>query len=177
MIKTIFWISAAIVVIMSLIIHMRIKNRKKKLIQMAGDVIKYEVLEQALSRQDTVNRRPGMDLKGRRILLYFAIKQKNKKPLEYVLNPEKTITIGRNHADNDINLKDISVSREHCQIKIADAIPYVMDLGSANRTFVKHGRKKIAAEPGERIVLRNNDRLLLGKKEIKIKIIKYKEVY
>ncbi|MBE5961756.1 MAG: FHA domain-containing protein [Lachnospiraceae bacterium] len=177
MIKIILAASAAIVMLIGLILYKSERNRKKKRMQMAGDVIKYEVLEQALGRQDTVNRRPGMDAKGRRILLYFVIKQKGKKPLEYMLNPEKTITIGRNHADNQINLKDISVSREHCQIKIADGIPYVMDLGSVNKTYVKHGRKKIAAEPGLRIRLRDKDKLLLGKKEIKVKIIKYREVY
>ena len=53
---------------------------------------------------------------------------------EFLLNGQPVL-LGRS-ADNDVALDDAPVSRHHARIEWADSLPQIIDLGSANRTFV-----------------------------------------
>ncbi len=86
-----------------------------------------------------------------KISVTLAGKELSEVPLD-----KDTTTIGRD-SENDIYLKNPSVSRYHAKIiKISDTF-YIDDLKSTNGTFVND--KKIAWREG----LNNNDRIAIGK--------------
>lgn len=58
--------------------------------------------------------------------------------IEVPLKHAKTI-IGR-HTDCQIRIPDVSVSRQHCEIAVADGRVVVRDLGSSNGTYVNRRR-------------------------------------
>jgi pSer/pThr/pTyr-binding forkhead associated (FHA) protein len=58
--------------------------------------------------------------------------------VEVVLKHAKTI-IGR-HTDCQIRIPDVSVSRQHCEVAVADGRVVVRDLGSSNGTYVNRRR-------------------------------------
>jgi len=58
--------------------------------------------------------------------------------VEVPLKHPKTI-IGR-HTDCQIRIPDVSVSRQHCEIAVADGRVVVRDLGSSNGTYVNRRR-------------------------------------
>ena len=63
--------------------------------------------------------------------------------------------IGR-HADSDISLDDITVSRRHCEISIDTGRFVVRDVGSLNGTYVNQKRVDVAE-------LLQGDELQIGK--------------
>jgi len=61
------------------------------------------------------------------------------------------VTIGR-HPESDIRLEDVTVSRRHAQLRVADGAYMVADLGSLNGTYVNQERvESIALEDGDEI--------------------------
>ena len=72
----------------------------------------------------------------------------------YVLSSPVT-NIGR-HADSDIELDDITVSRRHCEITVENSRFIVRDVGSLNGTYVNQKRVDI-------IELTQGDELQIGK--------------
>lgn len=65
------------------------------------------------------------------------VKQSGEQ-VEVSLKHAKTI-IGR-HTDCQIRIPDVSVSRQHCEISVADGRVVVRDLGSSNGTYVNRRR-------------------------------------
>lgn len=72
----------------------------------------------------------------------------------FVLEKECT-RIGR-HADSDIELDDITVSRRHCDIHSSDGKYMATDVGSLNGTYVNQKRVEV-------IELQQGDELQVGK--------------
>jgi pSer/pThr/pTyr-binding forkhead associated (FHA) protein len=72
----------------------------------------------------------------------------------YVLSSPLT-NIGR-HADSDISLDDITVSRRHCEITAENSRFIVRDVGSLNGTYVNQKRVDV-------IELTQGDELQIGK--------------
>jgi hypothetical protein len=72
----------------------------------------------------------------------------------YVLSSSLT-NIGR-HADSDISLDDITVSRRHCEITSENSRFIVRDVGSLNGTYVNQKRVDV-------IELTQGDELQIGK--------------
>jgi hypothetical protein len=72
----------------------------------------------------------------------------------YVLSSSLT-NIGR-HADSDISLDDITVSRRHCEITSENRRFIVRDVGSLNGTYVNQKRVDV-------IELTQGDELQIGK--------------
>lgn len=58
--------------------------------------------------------------------------------VEVALKHPKTI-IGR-HTDCQIRIPDVSVSRQHCELSMADGRVVIRDLGSSNGTYVNRRR-------------------------------------
>lgn len=62
-----------------------------------------------------------------------------QKGESYPIDPEHGVMIGRSPTNN-VFLRDRSVSRAHCQVRIQDGECVIEDLGSTNGTFVNGGR-------------------------------------
>lgn len=58
--------------------------------------------------------------------------------IEVALKHAKTIIC--RHTDCQIRIPDVSVSRQHCEISVADGRVVVRDLGSSNGTYVNRRR-------------------------------------
>lgn len=58
--------------------------------------------------------------------------------VEVALKHPKTV-IGR-HTDCQIRIPDVSVSRQHCELSVADGRVVIRDLGSSNGTYVNRRR-------------------------------------
>ena len=71
--------------------------------------------------------------------------------------------IGRSD-DCDLQLNSRSVSRNHCELKLKQAGLTIKDLGSRNGTIVNG----VPAPAGVRLLLRKNDRIKIGKYEMKV---------
>ncbi len=84
--------------------------------------------------------------------IFFGEDQEDKV---FVLDDGKTYIIGR-AKDADIRLKDIKVSRNHCEVRSSEGSCYIKDLSSRNSTFV-NGEKA----SGE-LELKDGDQIRLG---------------
>lgn len=73
-------------------------------------------------------------------------------------NPDFPLRIGKNKDENDLVLQDEMISRNHAEIIREFESFYLVDLESANGTFV-NGRKLRA---GKREILANGDQIVLG---------------
>jgi hypothetical protein len=74
---------------------------------------------------------------------------------QYFVLSSTVISIGR-HADSDITLDDITVSRRHSEIHLSNGEYIVRDAGSLNGTYVNQRRIDVAE-------LRQGDELQVGK--------------
>ena len=74
----------------------------------------------------------------------LELKLQNLVLKEYVLSDGATLKIGR-HSENDIVLKDMSVSRHHATIEVRGHRLFVRDARSKNGTIV-NGTKAKSAE-------------------------------
>ena len=64
-----------------------------------------------------------------------------------------TTIVGR-HAESDILLDDVTVSRQHCQFQVSTETLSVEDLGSMNGTYVNENRVANAnLEPGDEVLI------------------------
>ena len=70
----------------------------------------------------------------------------------------ESLTIGRS-GDNSIQIKDLSVSRNHIKILKKDNKFYVQDLGSTNGTYI-HGQR---IESGKKIEVKEGLPIVMGK--------------
>lgn len=86
---------------------------------------------------------------------YALIVQRGPRTgMTWLLPPGET-TVGR-HPSNDIALDDITVSRNHCTLRLSEDGLVLADAGSTNGSYVNDTRVDTTAlEPG--------DRLLIGK--------------
>lgn len=57
----------------------------------------------------------------------------------------RSLTFGRD-ADNDVTLSDLSVSRRHARVRLADGVPMLEDAGSSHGTFLDGRRLESASE-------------------------------
>jgi pSer/pThr/pTyr-binding forkhead associated (FHA) protein len=65
------------------------------------------------------------------------------------------LSAGR-HANSDIFLDDVTVSRHHAEFRLENSEVQVVDVGSLNGTFVNH-------QPVDSAVLANHDEVQIGK--------------
>lgn len=84
--------------------------------------------------------------------IFFGEEQEDKV---FVLEEGKSYRIGR-AKDAEIRLKDIKVSREHCEVKVDGDKHVIKDLGSRNGTFV-NGEKAVGT-----VQLKDGDQIRLG---------------
>ena len=83
--------------------------------------------------------------------IFFGEEQEDKV---FVLEEGKSYKIGRSK-DAEIRLKDIKVSREHCEVKVEGDKHVIKDLGSRNGTYLN-------GERVEEVVVQAGDRLKVG---------------
>lgn len=106
--------------------------------------------KKAESTQENVKRGIGLELTVRTEL-------SEKK---YITTLEKELSIGR-APHNNLVIDHKKVSSVHCILINHNGLPYVMDMGSTNHTYLErnHKKKQVGKKP---VLLKAKDRLLLG---------------
>lgn len=105
-----------------------------KYYQAAYKIIKEDLLDQAITNQQ--QRRCG----GQKVML--CLEWKNGAKEGYVFDPERGVRIGRQAKDNEICIREISVSSRHCRIFLMEGQPVILDLNSSNGTWIRRGLRK-----------------------------------
>lgn len=93
---------------------------------------------------------PYLKLINRKDSLPFKVKE--------VYNLKDTVAIGRKN-DNDIVIKDPTISNQHARITLDEDYYFIEDLDSANGTFLNGDRLM------DVVKLKNGDRIKLGQVE------------
>lgn len=114
-------------------------------------LVKTDALQDAPGPQDDVQVSLSQISQGTAILVLRGGEGEGD---HFVLSAAVT-NIGR-HADSDISLDDITVSRRHCEISHEDDSFVVRDVGSLNGTYVNQTRVDL-------IVLTQGDEIQIGK--------------
>lgn len=161
------WIKIGIVIIiLSCIVILDMKRRRKKnkiklMHETAYEILKEEALNHALERNYVQNDVYRIDKK--KMLCLDAVDMKK----EYVFSLEHGIRIGRDK-ENEICLKDETISKFHCNINISGEEVWITDLGSSNHTIIKRKGRKCVLQKGEKQRLNTKDILILGELRFKI---------
>lgn len=95
--------------------------------------------------------------KGIRLELTVRTELSEKK---YITTLEGELSIGR-APHNNLVIDHKKVSSVHCILINHNGLPYVMDMGSTNHTYLErnHRKKQVGKKP---VLLKGKDRLLLG---------------
>lgn len=142
------------------LVHNARKAEKKKYYDAACKMIKETCLDKAIA-----NSRPFQE-NGYKTMVY--LKWKNHGKQGYVFDPERGVRIGRLSQDNEICIRDISVSSHHCRIWLCRGQLLVEDLHSSNGTWIKRGLFKEAVCGA--VPLLSGDVLRIGEERIRVKV-------
>lgn len=148
------------------------KSERQKYYAAAGNVLREEFLDYSLQNTVTTERiitepRPA------KMMLYLKSKSSGKKA-QFVFDPEKEISIGRNVADNSIFINDPQVSQLHCCIYSENDRVYIRDMCSANGTFVKRGMfTRYDLFNGNQMELQTGDKIVVGPCEFSVCLFYY----
>lgn len=133
------------------------------------DILIEKMTTQQLKSSPTSALRLAEPASSRPLLLYLR-----DETAPIAINRLNNLVIGRDNADDlddvvDIDLtpfgaQDLGVSRKHARIDARKEPPLIVDLGSANGTFV-NGTKLIADKPHE---IESGDELRLGRLVMRI---------
>lgn len=137
------------------------KAEEKKYYDAAYKMVKEKCLDQAISCR---NRKQEM---GQKVLVY--LKWKDQKNRGFVFDPEEGIRIGRNPEENDICIRENSVSGKHCILYLTNGRMAIQDLNSVNGTWIRRGMRKHRIQQAE--FLYTGDKVVVG--GLKIKIIMF----
>ena len=136
---------------------------ERKYYDAAYKMIKESYLDRAINRN-------GVQMGGRqKVMLY--LKWKDVKKQGFVFDPEKGVRIGRIPDENDICVRENSVSGRQCVLMLSEGRPAIQDCGSTNGTWVKRGMRKHPVQGAELIF--TGDQLLVGSIRIKITIFTF----
>lgn len=107
------------------------KAEKQKYYDAAYKILKEECLNQAICNNGQVAEA------GEKLMIY--LKWKDYEQQGYVFDPDKPVRIGRDPEQNDICIRDNTVSFNHCMLFSYEGGLYLKDLNSSNGTWLKRG--------------------------------------
>ncbi|MDD2980441.1 MAG: FHA domain-containing protein [Hespellia sp.] len=160
------WIQLILIllVIVTAVVSYIIRNNKKAEVNRyygaAQKIIKESCLDGAIK-----NNKQQWN-QGMKIMVYLKWKAKPKQ--EYVFDPEKVVKIGRSLESNDVCIRDILVSAEHCRIFIYQGQLIIQDLNSSNGTWLKRGLHKEIVRGSAPLL--SGDKLMIGNEKIDVTV-------
>lgn len=173
MLPTIIIISSIILIfsVILVIISNSKKAERMKYHIAAGNILREEYLNYSLCNNTSTND----DKKFQGIKLMLGIKTKcGKKKHQFVFNPENKVFIGRDKHNNNIYINDTSVSKKHCCIYCKNNQVYLEDLNSANGTIIERSLfKKYIVHSNHKIILKSNDRIVIGANSFTVVLFYY----
>ena len=162
-----------LVIVFSIYINIRQRKRiqrRKKIHSTAYDILKEEALCHALKNHSD-NPNEQYLVEEQLLILLEGIEE--QKQLSYILSLNNTIILGRNPKISTVTISDPSVTSKHCEIFLANKIPYGRDSNSTNGTSIKRFGRTIHIKQGEMIRLKNRDIIEVGSVSFRITIFKF----
>lgn len=154
-----------LVVLVAVLIKMNREQKAEEKLQRAAEVLfRYRGLESALANDYS------WDAERSRIFLCISWKDHGRKL--YVFDPGNGVNIGYDPRKNHVSVLDKTVSAEHCTLFLHGIRVYVKDKQSTNGTFIRRGFRKMRVVGSTEIM--DNDRLIIGRTELKIMIRTYR---
>lgn len=155
----------------------RINKQRKKKNQAAFDILKEDALCNALTNPVLTGKVEEYRYQLEDKVMLQLITKQAKKKVNYIFNPEKVITFGRNPKTSDVCLRDPLVSLTHCTIFKSQDKVWIKDMGSSNKTIVKRKRNKCVLENEEALELKNKDIFQIGEVSFRVKLFYINKKY
>ena len=160
-------ISLAAVGVAVYVVHSGKKAEKQKYYDAAYKVLKEECLDLAIRNQ---NERMRAEQK---LMLYLKWKDSEKQG--YVFDPEKPVRIGRSPEQNDICIREGTVSSQHCVLFLYQGGLYLQDLNSRNGTLLKQGFSRHLVNGTEQVF--SGDRIIVGSMTFQVTLFLFDMAY
>ncbi|MGN0621782.1 MAG: FHA domain-containing protein [Porcipelethomonas sp.] len=162
------------IIIFSSVVYARKTESKNKRDEAAQVMLKDEYLDHMLTNPLIHGNTEAPD-RNNRVMLY--IETCNVKPAaKYVFDPSKKVFIGRDRQQCNVCISEATVSSRNCAIVSMGNSLVLQDLNSANGTLVKRGFFKKYHLHNTQIVLRSNDRIVVGLTTLKLMIFDYNSI-
>lgn len=147
-----------------------LRNREYSYYQTAA----YRIVKEAYL--DAAIRGEAITADGEKMMICLKITDQKSSP-GHVFDPAKAVSIGRIQQENQLCIRDVTVSAQHCIIYQEEEELLLQDLGSSNGTAVKRGRRTIWLEPGRAVPLIDRDRLYVGNVAVTVVIFYYNTLF
>lgn len=148
-----------------------VQSTKKAEMQKYYDAAYKMIKENCLN--DAIRSQSAPRLGGRKAMVYLKWKDGQKQG--FVFDPQQGIRIGRSPGENEICIRDGSVSARHCVIFLSQGRLAVQDLHSANGTWIVRGFHKHAVNTAE--YLFTGDCLVIGTLKIRVTVFTFDMAY
>ncbi len=149
------------------IIHANRKAETQKYYDAAYKVIKEGCLNNAIRNKNEKIQN------GQKMMIY--LKWKDSERQGYVFDPKHPIRIGRIPDDNDICIREETVSSHHCVLYLYKGQVYLRDLNSRNGTWLRQGIRKRRIEGAEPVF--SGDVVIVGKLAVRLTIFSFDMAY
>ncbi|WP_455718436.1 FHA domain-containing protein [Anaerosporobacter sp.] len=169
LVKILGIIAAVLLIGTFFFLNRRINKQRKKKNQAAFDILKEDALCNALTNPVLTGKIEDRYQLEDKVMLQLITKQAKKK-VNYIFNPEKVITFGRNPKTSDVCLRDPIVSGTHCTIFKSQNEVWIKDMGSSNGTIVKRKGNRCVLGNEEAIELKNKDIFQIGEISFRVKL-------
>lgn len=110
---------------------------------------------------------------GQKMMVYLKWKDSEKQG--FVFDPERTVRIGRNPGNNDICIREETVSLQHCVLYLYQENLFLQDLNSRNGTWLKQGLKKRLVQGTAPVF--TGDKIIIGGLKIEVTIFSFDMAY
>lgn len=160
-------IAAAVCTVIVYIVWSSRRAEQQKYYDAAYKMIKENCLNQAI-RSKYVQQ-----YDGQKVMVYLKWKDRQKQG--FVFDPEGGVRIGRTPEENEICIKESTVSAQHCVLYLTEGRVAVQDFQSANGTWIKRGLRKYPVRGAELVF--SGDKILVGSLKIKVTIFTFDMAY
>lgn len=149
------------------VIYFNKKAETQKYYDAAYKVMKESCLNHAIRSQT------GRRQQGQKLMLYLKWTDGEKRG--YVFDPERTVRIGRDFENNDICIREETVSSRHCVLFLYQGALYLRDMNSRNGTWLKRGLGKRQVQGTAPVF--SGDKILVGDLAIKVTVFTFDMAY
>lgn len=154
-----------------MVILYMVRNQKLTEVQKYYDAAHKILKEECLN--NAIKNKSGSVCGGKKIMFYLSWKDDGKQG--FVFNPEQGVRIGRIPEENEICVREETVSAHQCILYLASGRPAIQDCDSANGTWIKRGIFKHLVLEAEHLY--SGDCIIVGSMKIKVKIFLFDMAY
>jgi hypothetical protein len=160
-----------LLLLLTAIIRQRqLEAEEKSYYEAAKRVVQEEYLNDSI--KNPYHETGAVKTHGPKRMMVFLKPPHPVKSKGYVFDPKEGITFGRGQ-DNQICIKEKTVSTDHCQIILHEGNVFLQDRNSSNGTYIKRGMQTIQIDSGASVSLQSGDQIKIGSSSFKLRLFYY----